>query len=211
MILAATMWDDGLTGDLKLMEMLRKMNATAAFALSPGRYKSDRCVNDPRGQYGTLVSRAELKEFADFEVVNHTSNHLDLKKIDAEKTRIEITEGRERLEDLFGRRIDGFCYPYGVHTDVAIKVLRETNARYARTTQEGHTSYMDRMFLHTTARWNGTNLLDLIDRASGNLILWGHTYEIQSPQDWDKVREMYTVLTQHPKVKLVTFEEMIKV
>lgn len=204
------MWDDGLVTDLRLLEILRKCGATAAFAISPGRHKNDRCVNDPRGEYGVLVARNELKEFSDFEIVNHTDTHVDLNKVDAERTRIEIVDGRRRLEDIYGRAVRGFCYPYGVHTPAALKVLREGEALYARTTQGGHTSHLDNLLLHPTGRWNEVDVMSVAERASGRLILWGHTYELTSPAHWDRVRKLYDILTGHPNIKLVTFEEMVK-
>ena len=202
------MWDDGLTGDLKLMDILRKTGATAAFALSPGRYKAARVVNDPRGDYGELVAKSELREYADFEVCNHTDTHVDLNKVGAEETRREITDGRRKLEDTFGRAITGFCYPYGVYTGAALEVLAEENTLYARTTQRGQRGH-NSLLLHPTGRWSEVDLERTVEGESGRLILWGHTYELRSPQDWDRVRAMYTLLVHHPKVKLVTFEEMM--
>lgn len=204
------MWDDGLVGDLRLIDILRKTGATAAFALSPSRYKAGRTANDHRGDYGELVSRAELKEFADFEVCNHTDTHVDLNKVGPEETRREIVEGRKKLEDMFGREVGGFCYPYGVHTAAALAVLREDKAAYARTTQSGHFGHQDNLLLHPTGRWNGVDLESLVETASGRLILWGHTYELRNQYDWDKVKAMYSLLTQHPRVKLVSFAEMVR-
>ena len=204
------MWDDGLAGDLRLIDILRKTGATAAFALSPSRHKKWRTVNDHRGDYGELVSQVELKEFADFEVCNHTDTHVDLNKVGVEDTRREIVEGRKKLEDIFGREISGFCYPYGVHTPAALAVLRAEKVLFARTTQSGYFGHQDNLLLHPTGRWNGVDLEKLADTASGRLILWGHTYELRSEHDWDKVRTMYNLLAQHPRVKLVTFEEMVR-
>jgi len=210
MILASTMWDDGLVEDLKLIDILRKTGATSAFAISPSRHKTVRTVNDHRGNYGELVSRAELKEFADFEICNHTDTHVDLKKVGVEETKREIVEGRKRLEDIFGREIKGFCYPYGVHTPAALAALREEKVLYARTTQSGHFSHQDNLLLHPTGRWNEIDLEKVVETASGRLILWGHTYELKNQQNWDKVRAMYSLLVQHPRVKLVKFSEMVR-
>lgn len=202
------MWDDGLVTDLKLLDILRKAGATAAFALSPSRHKIVRSTNDNRGDYGTLVSKYELAEFNDFEVVNHTNTHLDLGKINPEMTRTEIIEGRSRLEAMFDRAVKGFCYPYGVHTSAALIILRQERTLYARTTSNGHTQH-DNLLLHPTGRWYDVNL-EKLGEGTGRLILWGHTYELRNTFDWDHVKAMYAIFTHHPNIKLVTFEEIVR-
>lgn len=194
------MWDDGLVTDLRLIEILQKLGGTAAFAISPSKHKVSRTANDIRGAYGKLVARSELKEFEGFEVCNHTDNHFDLGKLKADETRREIIYGRKHLEDIYGRAINGFCYPYGVHTPAALKVLTEDGVIYARTTGKG--PWGNKLLVHP-AKWNS------IDMNSERIIFWGHTYEL-SNKDWDWITELYKTFIQNPSYKLVTFEEIIK-
>ncbi|QYR22782.1 polysaccharide deacetylase family protein [Paenibacillus sp. sptzw28] len=42
-----------------------------------------------------------------------------------------------KLQPLNGRPIDTFAYPYGLHTPIVIKVLKQSGIRYAFTTREG--------------------------------------------------------------------------
>lgn len=202
MKMAATMWDDGLVTDLRLLEILRRLGLTATFALSPSRYKTTRSVNDCRGDYGELVSLAELKEYADFEICNHGNTHADLGKLTPAETEMEITDGRRRLEDIFNRQIPGFCYPYGVHTETAIAVLR-TQAKYARTTHRG--PFHDPILMHTTGKWDIN--IDTVINLPGVLILWGHTYELRTDKDWYKLTRMYETLAECTKV--VPFMELV--
>lgn len=199
-MLIASMWDDGLASDLRLMDILRVLGLPAAFAISPARHKKERVLNDARGPYGRLVSLSELHEFADFEIVNHTANHVDLGKADPDTTRTEIEDGRKMLEDIFQRTVDGFCYPYGVHTQAALDTLRAGKYQYARTTHSGGS---EPLLLKPTARWNG--LGELPDRV----IFWGHTFELQSEEDWHSLRDLYERLSERPDVRFVTFKELV--
>lgn len=201
MILVASMWDDGLVTDLKLIEILQKLGGTAAFAISPSKHKISRVVNDIRGPYGKLVAYSELKEFEGFEVCNHTDNHFDLGKLKENETRREIVNGRKHLEDIYNSAIHGFCYPYGVYTPAALKVLASEGTSYARTTAKG--PWGNKLLLHPTSKWNNINM------ESERIVFWGHTYEL-SNKDWDWIKELYKTFIDNPKYKLVTFEDIIK-
>ncbi len=194
------MWDDGLVTDLKLIEILRELNAPAAFAISPNKHKASRTPNDLRGAYGVCLSKSELSELADFEIVNHTANHVDLGKTSPEDTTREINDGRKALEDIFQRPIPGFCYPYGVHTPAALRVLQSEKYEYARTTQKGG-NY--NLLLGPNGKWD-EDINQLIDNEE-RLVIWGHTYEIQ---EWSIIRDLYTILMS--RTKLVTFSELVK-
>lgn len=198
MTFVASMWDDALVTDLTLIEILREVGATAAFAISPSKHKIGRTTH----RRGSLVSMSELKEFADFEVVNHTDNHLNLVEISTSLARKEIVDGRNRLEDIFGRKIPGFCYPHGAYSPTIVDILRKENVSYARTV-ENRNDFSNPLLLYPTERWNGFNF----KKTDKRVILWGHTYEIT---DWNRIRQMYEFFVNSPDVKIVSFETIIK-
>ena len=203
------MWDDGLVTDLKLIEILYKFNVTACFAISPSRHKKTRKKNDHRGDYGEIVSLSELKEFSNFEICNHTNNHIDLNKVDRDVAYSEIMEGNKKLEDIFERKIKGFCYPYGVYTNASISILKEHNFLYARTTLKKDNIVENNLLLKTTGKWNEFELNELMN-LDKKIILWGHTYEIKNKKDWDRIEDMYYFFAKHPDIKIISFEEMVK-
>lgn len=211
-VFAASMWDDGLVTDLRLMEMLRELKAPAAFALSPARYGASRQLNT-NPQFGQIISAAELREYSDFEIVNHTARHIDLTKLSLVGAEQEITEGRTRLEDIFQRDVSGFCYPFGKHNPRLADILRQHLYLYGRTCQ--HTDKkknFDPMMLYASAKWDNHNFDALIERTRQDrdgLIFWGHTYEMREEKDWQKVRKLYEWLLTDPQVKLVSFKEMV--
>lgn len=201
------MWDDGLVSDLKIIEIIKKLGVKSTFAISPSKHKKIRVTNDNRGNYGTLVSIEELKEFKDFEICNHGDNHLDLSKINQKQTEEEIVNGKKKLEEIFSKQIDGFCYAYGVFTFFAKKALSSIGTKYARTTKQGFSS-KDRLLLHPTLKWNQFNSDKLI--MNSNLILWGHTYEIETKKDWNDIKTMYEYMAQNPEIKIIDFTEMVE-
>ena len=198
MIYVSIMWDDGLVTDLKLMEIARKYNLTSNFAISPARHSKYRKPNDSRGNYGEIVSQSELKEFSDFEISNHTANHVELTKVSLEIAKKEINEGRSRLESIYGREIKGFCYPYGQYNLAIADILRNQDYLYARTTKTFKSS--DPLMLNPTCKWNEVYHEEFV-------VLWGHSYEIER---WDEVNTLYKSLAENDNVNVITFEEMVR-
>ncbi len=211
-IFAATMWDDGLVGDFRLMDMLRDVGATAAFALNPARYGDTRKPNTNQPCYGEIVSRSELKEYADFEIVNHTANHRDLTRATLQVAEKEISDGRKMLEDIFHRDVNGFSYPYGRHNDKIADILRRHLYLYGRTCMHTDRVKNEDVFkMHATAKWDNQHYDDLLWRAwehRDGMVFWGHSYELKSEKDWDKVRVLYEWLVNDPRIRLVTFKEL---
>jgi len=205
MIFISIMWDDGLVSDLKILEIIRKLNITSTFAISPSRHAKNRSPNDKRGDYGMLVSRQELREFSDFEICNHGNLHLDLSKSNYKQTKEEIESGKKNLEDIYQKEISGFCYPYGVYTDVAKNILLDNRIKYARTTQLGLTK--SHLLLNPNFKWNKVAINKIQDNS--NLIIWGHTYELKTDLDWKVVRSMYEEISSNCNIKIIKFEEMV--
>lgn len=207
MILLASMWDDGLVSDLRLIDILRKLNITASFAISPSKHKKNRITNDNRGNYGTLVSFSELKEFSDFEVCNHGNNHLDFSKINYDQTFSEIVDGKKILEDYYQKNINGFCYPYGVYSKNALSILKNQKINFARITN-CRNNIKDNLLLNPTHKWNKIDLNNIENYKK--IIFWGHTYELETQNDWNKIKYIYQYITDNPLIKIVNFEEIIR-
>lgn len=204
--LVASMWDDGLASDLRLIEILSKYDLTSCFAISPGRHQNFRVLNDSRGDYGELVTLKELSYFEKFEICNHTLNHVNLINESKENVFNEIMYGQLMLEDIFGRLINGFCYPYGEYNQIAIDCLKNLNYQYARTTRYNG---IDNLTLPVTCRWNDPNLFNYFEHNK-KTIFWGHTYEFKNENDWAKIEEIYKYLYEH-NFKVLKFKEIVNV
>lgn len=62
-----------------------------------------------------MMRPAQVRRLADsgMEIGGHTVNHPILTRIDEQEARAEIIRGKERLEDITGRRVTSFAYPNG--------------------------------------------------------------------------------------------------
>ncbi|MCE5313799.1 MAG: polysaccharide deacetylase family protein [Armatimonadota bacterium] len=62
-----------------------------------------------------MMSAAQIREMADagFEIGSHTLTHPHLTECDDDELRREIVDSKRKLEDIIGRQVSSFSYPYG--------------------------------------------------------------------------------------------------
>lgn len=80
-----------------------------------------------------------LKEMVDFGPVfayNHTWSHFPLITGDKEKYEMEIVTAKNQLEQVLGRTVNIFAYPYGSYNKVILETLRNNGFLAAFTTNQ---------------------------------------------------------------------------
>jgi peptidoglycan/xylan/chitin deacetylase (PgdA/CDA1 family) len=88
------------------------------------------CSRQARPTHRTL-SELEVKNLAKGELVEvgaHTVTHPMLAKLSSEEQKAEILASKQILEDLLGRRVASFAYPYGTDTSYTadtVSIVRE--------------------------------------------------------------------------------------
>lgn len=86
---------------------------------------------DEREDQGRPLDRAELRELAALPGVGigaHTMTHPRLSALSLHEQERELAEGRARLEELTGRRVDLLAYPFGKRNDLAPETSRFAEA-----------------------------------------------------------------------------------
>lgn len=117
-----TSWDDGNPLDLKLAELLKKYDVPATFYI-PVVYEKRGCMNP---QQVREISRS-------FDVGGHSYHHIRLNKIPFSEAEKEVVEGKKRLEEIVGREVSSFAYPYGNFNNDLIGIIKRADFIGART------------------------------------------------------------------------------
>ena len=217
-------WDDGVTDDVRLTELLQKYKAKATFNLIGDGYKEHRhdtqwCYQN--GKSVVMLARPELPAlYQDFEVASHSLNHPHLDELPADQMAWELSESRQRLEDLFQRPIRGFAYPYGSYNDAVKAELRRQGYVYGRTAIPGPEypdltgpapAYTfppaDPMEFGTTTHQLNPKFWEEFARAkavNGMFHFWGHSYEFLNDAMWDDFEEKLARLSADPAVQWAT-------
>ena len=203
-------WDDGVEDDIRLCELLRSVGAQAAFNLNAGLHGATRGaawlfreVKEVR----KLAKNELVAVYEEFEIANHALSHPSADKISPTEWRREVLEGRSRLEDLFGRRVVGFAYPFGHCPPHAVEIVREAGHLYARTCKNATPSFppADQMLLAADCHFLNPRFWELYGQAksvgSPAFYFWGHSYELCSEDDWKNFEEKLRRLQPDPNAE----------
>ena len=198
----AQCWDDGVTTDLRLVELLRRHGAKASFNLNAG-------LHAPQRRFGWMhqdtevwrLGRDELREvYQGFTIANHGLTHSYLDRLDLEAARQDIVQGREQLQQLFGQPVDGFAYPFGARNAAVADLVRDAGHAYARTTMPSDrvTPPADPMGLHPSCHFLAPDFWQRLERADGAFYFWGHSYEMTTEAHWVAFEDTLVRLTHDP-------------
>jgi len=100
------------------------------------------------------------------DIGSHTLTHPFLTRLAPREAREEIFASKKRLEDLFGRAIEHFCYPYGDWNAAVRDWVIEGGYRTACTTEFGVNTPETSAFAlkRITARYRSRSLKGLLER-----------------------------------------------
>ena len=134
-------YDDGITQDIRLIEMFDRYGLRATFNLNPERQKE----SDTFLKSGIVIKHLNLCDlpriYAGHEIAGHSCTHPHLEWMQEDEIRREIGECRDVLEQLFSRKVVGMAYPYGTYDDRVIRIAKEEGVRYSRTVEETEKFY----------------------------------------------------------------------
>lgn len=95
-----------------------------------------------------LMDRAAVRELAAEGVSfgSHTLSHARLTELDTPRLRREIFDSKAVLEDLLGRAVPDFCYPYGLYDERARELAAHAGYRSALTCIRGAANTADNAY-----------------------------------------------------------------
>lgn len=182
-------YDDGHIYDEKLIEIFNKYGFKGTFH-----------VNSNHILDKTYSPEKTTEIYAGHELSVHTVTHPCLHELPENVLRDEITEDKRAIERLCGYSVRGMSYPFGHFDDTIEKVAKECGMNYSRTTRSTNDFNPPKDFLawHPTTHHNG-NLDDLYSRFTAERVdrvynmpifyIWGHSYEFNNDNNWDKMEE----------------------
>ena len=197
-------WDDGVTTDARVIEILRRHGAKATFNLNAGLHEQRRKTGWIYKE--TEVARLGLDEMREvydgFTIANHTLTHPHLEQLEIDAARREIVEGRERLQQFFGQPVRGFAYPFGSYNDAVVKLVGEAGHVYARTTRnvDQPLPVANAMEFHACCHFLAPDFWARYEKAreGGVFYFWGHSYEMISEGMWREFEETIRRISADP-------------
>ena len=219
-------YDDGVTQDIRLIELLNKYGVKATFNLNSGLLGQDGTVPCE----GVTVSHNKVKAadvrhiYAGHEVAAHTLTHPLLPAIpDDDEIVRQVEEDRLTLSELCGYEVVGFAYPGGgVNFDrrVANLIRTRTGIKYARTTVSSHgfdlpaDLYEFSPSIFHNGDWN--DFMAFVERFLAMeadrkqvLYIWGHAYEFDVRDTWGRFEQFLQAVSGREDILYATNRESL--
>ena len=230
-VYVTTSWDDGHKLDMRLALLLKKYGMKGTFYICPQDREFER---DDLLRPQDILSISE-----DFEIGGHTITHPHLTKIPLSLAESEIAQSKAYLEELLQREVTAFCYPYGDFNDRVKNLVKKHGYRLARTTKRydfgsvqdsfelpttfhAYTHYSDIHKILPLCRFSLMNLMkywdwaalaiELFDRAcrTGSIFhIWGHSWEIEKNNGWQKLETVFSYIASKDKIVYLTNTEIL--
>lgn len=200
-------YDDGVKADIKLSEILCEYGIKCAFNLNSAWFGM-----------GTHLTTDEIKEHLidkGHEIAVHGHQHIANGKARAIEGIRDVLDCRLSLEAAFGGIIRGMAYPdtgvscfhNGTSMEDISAYLKSLDIVYARALGEKNHSLdlpTDWYRWYPTAHHNDEDIFNLIDaflksnpnegyiagRGPKLFYLWGHSYEFDQKDNWDRIEKI---------------------
>ena len=194
-------FDDGVTQDKKLIEILNRYGLKATFNLNSGFLggAGELIRNGVPVRHDKIAKEEIASVYAGHEVAVHTKTHPFLPKLPDAAVMDEVTGDHQALSALVGYEIAGMAYPCGgANHDKRVEMLvREyTPCRYARTIEatgefalpaDPYAWNPTVYFIDTDEMIAlGEKFLALETEEPALFYIWGHAYELDAWDFWGR-------------------------
>lgn len=214
-------FDDGVIQDRRLVEILNRYGLKCTFNLNSELFNVTIQVGDRVRIDHTKIDPSEVAPlYQGHEVAVHTLTHPNLTTLPDEEIIRQVEEDRKNLTAICGYEIIGMAYPCGGvnNNDHVAKVIREnTGVKYSRTITSTY-SWEQQENLY---RFNPT--IHVIDSRTEEicrafleaevdepklLYLWGHSYEFDFDDSWDRFENICKLISGHEDIFYGTNKEV---
>jgi hypothetical protein len=182
-------YDDGVIEDRRLVEIFNRHGLRGTFHLNSGNL----------GREGKLAPKEVATLYAGHEVSAHTVTHPFLEQLPPAAVIREVSEDRQRLEELCGYPVRGMSYPYGTFSDQVMALLPSIGIKYSRTVLgTGQFNVPDNFLAWHPTIHHKAALLDtaqkFLDAPMKSprmklLYVWGHSYEFRNDNNWELMEQ----------------------
>lgn len=211
-------WDDGVSDDIRLIEILRRHGAKASFNINFATHPEQRSTGWKYRDVKEVwkLGRHELKSvYEGFLVANHSLTHPHLDRIAPAEAEREIREGRDALEQHFGYAVTGFAYPFGSYDATVQQLVRQSGHVYARTVQTSEKVFPpeDASAFHPSCHFLAPDFWERFKTANaqdGVFYFWGHSYEIIMEEDWVAFEDKIARLSSDDAARWVDLPQLFE-
>ena len=217
-------FDDGVTQDIRLIEILNKYNLKGTFNLNSSLLAKDNFLdrNGRRVRHKKLFVDEVKNVYHGHEVAVHTLTHPNLTTLEENDIVYQVETDREVLSNIMGYEVIGMAYPCGgVNNDDRVaKIIKEkTGVKYARTiTSTYNFDKQENLYrFNPSIYYIEENFEKVVDDFIALktdkpqlLYIWGHSYEMDAEYiTWEKFERICEKLSNLDDVFYGTNKECL--
>ena len=217
-------FDDGITQDMKLIEMLNDYGLKCTFNLNSELLGNHTFLIRQNRRICHYKIRPEDVKYVyeGHEVAVHTLTHPTLTELPEEEIIRQVEEDRINLEKLVGYDVVGMAYPNGPNDDRVAEILKnKTKIRYSRTvTNTDSFDLQDNLYRFKPNVCGSTDFDRLMEMAQRLVELkadkpqifyvWGHSYEFDYSSDaFYKFEEFCKLISNRDDIFYGTNKEVL--
>ena len=218
-------YDDGVTQDIKLIELLSKYNLKSTFNLNSELLTKKGILirNNQRISHYKIHSDDVKYVYDGHEVAVHTLTHPNLTECEASEIIHQVETDRLNLSKLVDYEVIGMAYPCGgVNNDdkVAQIIKENTGVKYCRTiTANLNFDIQENLYRFNPTVYHldfddmtklGQEFVDLKPETPQIFYIWGHSYEMDFETDyWVKLEEFFKLISYKEDIFYGTNKEVL--
>lgn len=219
-------YDDGVTQDIRLIELLNKYGMKCTFNLNSELLgREDYLIREGVRVSHIKVEPSQVREvYAGHEIAVHTLRHPNLADMDDDEEIVrQVEQDRENLSVLAGYEVVGMAYPGGGvnFTPHAAELIRQrTGVKYARTTVCNYGfERQDDLYQFQPTVYHimepeklfevGRQFLELKPERQQILYVWGHSYEFDVRNAWEQFESFLEMMAGRDDIFYGTNREVL--
>lgn len=212
-------YDDGITQDIRFVELLNKYNLKGTFNLNSELMKQEFAWTHESG----LVIRRLSQEVAvnlyqNHEVASHTLTHPYMNDLSETKIMYELEQDKKNLEQLFGKEVLGFAVPFDYYSELIAECAKKCGFAYARTSEERY-SYAppENYFFWAAGAFHVMSgfhkFVENFFETEEELALCqivGHSYDLDTENMWEQMETILRRIAEDENTISMTNLELVK-
>ena len=218
-------YDDGVTQDIRLIELLNKYGLKCTFNLNSELLsQKGMLIREGKRIAHYKIHAEDVKHiYEGHEVAVHTLTHPNLTQCDDKEIIRQVETDRLNLSGLVGYEVVGMAYPCGgVNNDdrVASIIKENTGVKYSRTiTSNNCFDLQENLYRFNPTAYHlnfeemmqsGREFIELKTEEPKVFYIWGHSYEMDYGADyWVKLENFFKLISNKEDIFYGTNKEVL--
>ncbi len=212
-------YDDGVTQDIRFVELLNKYNLKGTFNLNSQLMKEEfRWVHET----GMVVKRIPVDKVVNLykkhEVASHTLTHPYMHDMGKAEIMYQLSEDKKNLEQIFNQKISGFAVPFSYYSPLIAECAKECGFEYAICSDESYTYTPPQDYywwaagaFHLNPQWRCfAEEFFATDAELALCQIVGHSYDLDAENMWEEMESFFSRIAKDDCIESMTNIELVR-